>query len=126
MADLPRVGAVVAGRQRAVGRPAGPAPGPFGGSSASAGPAAGGSGAAALGIGTDAIFNAVLQSARRVSGSWGSGRLLRTSLLSMLITSHGRVLIGAVTPDVLYRAAAQPGHATAARWHHASAAAGSR
>ena len=106
--------------------PAGPAPGLFGHSSASAGPAAGGSGAAALGIGTDVIFNAVLQSARHVSGSWGSGRLLRTPLVSMLITSNGRVLIGAVAPDVLYRAAGQPGHGRPARWHHASAAAGSR
>ena len=40
-------------------------------------------------------------------GSWGSGRLLRTSLFSVLITSNGRVLIGAVTPSVLYAAAAQ-------------------
>ena len=45
-----------------------------------------------------------------MSGSWGSGRLLRTSLLSILVTSTGRVLIGAVTPDVLYQAATQPGH----------------
>ena len=45
-----------------------------------------------------------------MSGSWGSGRLLRTSLLSVLVTSSGRVLIGAVTPGVLYQAATQPGH----------------
>jgi len=29
---------------------------------------------------------------------------MRTSLISMLVTSNGRVLIGAVTPDVLYQA----------------------
>ena len=40
-------------------------------------------------------------------GSWGSGRLLRTSLLSVLITSNGQALIGAVTPAALYAAAAQ-------------------
>jgi hypothetical protein len=42
-----------------------------------------------------------------VHGSWGSGRLLRTSLLSVLITSSGKALIGAVAPSVLYAAAPQ-------------------
>jgi outer membrane lipoprotein-sorting protein len=50
------------------------------------------------------LLGELLNSAPRVSGSWGSGRLIRTSLLSILVTSTGRVLIGAVTPDVLYRA----------------------
>jgi hypothetical protein len=50
---------------------------------------------------------ALLRSATAVHGSWGSGRLLRTSLISVLITSDGRALIGAVTPSVLYAAAAQ-------------------
>jgi outer membrane lipoprotein-sorting protein len=101
--------------------------GPFRGSSASAAPGSGGpaggpggSGSPAFGGNTGAIFGAVLQSARRVSGPWGSGRLLRTSLLSVLITSEGRILIGAVTPEVLYQAATQPGHALAARSHHAA------
>ncbi len=40
-------------------------------------------------------------------GAWGSGRLLRTGLVSVLITDSGHVLIGAVTPQVLYSAAAQ-------------------
>ena len=102
------------------------APGPFRHSSKSAAPASGGSGTAGLGIGTDVIFSALLNSARHVSGSWGSGRLLRTSLVSMLVTSDGRVLIGAVTPDVLYQAATQAGHAPAAQWHHATAAATSK
>ena len=57
--------------------------------------------------GTDVLFNAVLHSGRYVSGSWGSGRLLHTSLLSILITSNGRVLVGAVTPSVLYADAAR-------------------
>jgi outer membrane lipoprotein-sorting protein len=55
------------------------------------------------------LLGELLNSAPRVSGSWGSGRLLRTSLLSILVTSQGRALIGAVTPDVLYHAAAQAG-----------------
>jgi outer membrane lipoprotein-sorting protein len=50
---------------------------------------------------------ALLRAATPVHGSWGSGRLLRTSLFSVLITSNGRVLIGAVAPSVLYAAAAQ-------------------
>ncbi len=35
-------------------------------------------------------------------GSWGSGRLLQTTLLSVLITSKGQILAGAVTPALLY------------------------
>jgi hypothetical protein len=58
------------------------------------GPAGGGAGA-------------LLRAATPVHGSWGSGRLLRTSLLSVLITSNGQVLIGAVAPSVLYAAASQ-------------------
>jgi hypothetical protein len=37
-----------------------------------------------------------------VHGSWGSGRLLQTKLLSVLITSKGQILAGAVTPSALY------------------------
>ncbi len=53
------------------------------------------------------MLNALLGSATQVSGSWGSGRLLRTSLVSALITSNGRLFVGAVQPSVLYAAAAQ-------------------
>jgi outer membrane lipoprotein-sorting protein len=53
------------------------------------------------------VISALLRSATPVSGSWGSGRLVKTSLISMLITNNGRVLVGAVTPQVLYSAAAQ-------------------
>jgi hypothetical protein len=40
-----------------------------------------------------------------VSGDWGSGHLLQTKLVSVLITSDGRLLAGAVGPDALYAAA---------------------
>ena len=40
-----------------------------------------------------------------VRGSWGSGRLLQTSVLSVLVTTDGRVFVGAVDPPVLYAAA---------------------
>jgi hypothetical protein len=44
----------------------------------------------------------------RVSGDWGSGRLLSGRLFSVLVTDDGRVLLGAVAPDRLYQAAADP------------------
>lgn len=67
-----------------------------------------------LGGDTGPIISALLRSATPVSGPWGSGRLLKTSLLSVLMTSNGRVLVGAVTPQVLYQAAAQPAPANPA------------
>jgi hypothetical protein len=49
----------------------------------------------------------LLKMMKPVHGSWGSGRLLRTSLLSVLLTSKGEILAGAVTPSVLYADAAK-------------------
>ena len=43
----------------------------------------------------------------RYTAPGAAGRLLHTSLVSMLITNNGHVLIGAVTPAVLENAAAQ-------------------
>ncbi|HEX4698247.1 MAG TPA: hypothetical protein VH857_02665 [Actinomycetes bacterium] len=40
-----------------------------------------------------------------VSGSWGSGQMLRTNLVTVLLTSDGRLLVGAVTPAALEQAA---------------------
>jgi outer membrane lipoprotein-sorting protein len=42
----------------------------------------------------------------KVSGSWGSGRLLKGTLFSVVVTDDGRVAVGAVTPDRLYAALA--------------------
>jgi outer membrane lipoprotein-sorting protein len=56
-----------------------------------------------------AVLNSLLRSAKPVHGSWGSGRLLHTSLLSLLITSDGKAFAGAVTPSVLYADAAHAG-----------------
>ena len=67
-----------------------------------------------------ALLGELLNTAPRVSGPWGSGRLIRTSLLSILVTSTGRVLIGAVTPGVLYQAATQPGQPLTGLAQHAS------
>jgi outer membrane lipoprotein-sorting protein len=68
--------------------------------------AAGGPGSGAA-VNPAGILAALLKSATPVRGAWGSGRLVTTSLASMLITSNGHVLIGAVDPSVLYSAAAQ-------------------
>ena len=55
---------------------------------------------------TDSSPGGQLRAAMRpVSGSWGSGYLLDTPLLCVLITSDGRVLSGSVEPAELYAAA---------------------
>ena len=59
--------------------------------------ASGGGGA----ISGSEMIGALLLAAHPVHGAWGSGKLLHTSLVSMLIT-NGHVLIGAVSPSVLY------------------------
>ncbi|MEV6521989.1 hypothetical protein AB0M43_08630 [Longispora sp. NPDC051575] len=41
----------------------------------------------------------------KVSGDWGSGRLLSSKLFSALLTDDGRVIVGAVAPAKLYEAA---------------------
>jgi outer membrane lipoprotein-sorting protein len=58
------------------------------------------------GAGLGGLLGALETAATPVHGSWGSGRLLRTSLLSFLMLSDGEVLVGAVTPAVLYADAA--------------------
>ena len=42
-----------------------------------------------------------------VSGSWGRGRLMTSALVSALLTDDGRLLVGAVPPELLYAAAAR-------------------
>ncbi|HEY2577345.1 MAG TPA: hypothetical protein VGI74_13655 [Streptosporangiaceae bacterium] len=84
------------------------------GSSSQAAPAAASAAQAAAGTpgagpgGLDMVgaLGILAQSGKKVHGSWGSGELLHTSLLSVLMTSDGRVFLGAVTPSVLYRAVA--------------------
>jgi outer membrane lipoprotein-sorting protein len=52
-------------------------------------------------ISGSAMIGALLLAAHPVHGAWGSGKLVHTSLVSMLI-ANGHVLVGAVTPSVLY------------------------
>jgi outer membrane lipoprotein-sorting protein len=61
-----------------------------------------------VGVNSQELLSALLGSAKPVSGSWGSGTLVTTSLVSILMTG-GEVYIGAVQPNVLYAAV---GHTT--------------
>jgi outer membrane lipoprotein-sorting protein len=70
------------------------------GSNAPAAPSAGPGG---LGGDSQKVIGALLGAAKPVSGSWGHGTLLQTSLVSILMTG-GEVYIGAVEPSVLYAA----------------------
>jgi outer membrane lipoprotein-sorting protein len=51
----------------------------------------------------------VLRAATPVSGTWGSGRLLQTSLVNVLLLDDGRVAAGAVSPGALEAAVASAG-----------------
>lgn len=42
-----------------------------------------------------------------VQGTWGSGHLINSKLMSALLTDDGRVFVGAVDPQILYTAAAR-------------------
>src|SRR5262249_61364022 len=53
------------------------------------------------------VLNALLGSATQVHGAWGSGRLIRTSLGTVLMTDPGSTFAGSVQPSVLYAAAAR-------------------
>ncbi len=50
-------------------------------------------------------LNQLLANARTVQGSWGSGKILTSKMVSALITDDGRVLVGLVTADTLAAAA---------------------
>jgi outer membrane lipoprotein-sorting protein len=51
---------------------------------------------------------AIVNELPRVSGTWGSGRMMSTRLLSVLITDDGRVYAGAVSPSAVMAAAGSP------------------
>jgi hypothetical protein len=77
--------------------------GGFFGSSASAAPSPSASGPPDVPVGPYlAPLQALLVATTPVAGSWGSGRLLQTALVSVLVTSTGQILVGAVSPSVLY------------------------
>ena len=55
----------------------------------------------------DAQFDQVLNSLPKVSGTWGSGRLLSGTAFSAVVTDDGRVAAGSVEPKLLYDALAK-------------------
>lgn len=57
----------------------------------------------AASVGSD--LQALLAAATPVSGSFGTGRVLSTALVSVLILDNGKVFVGAVTPSVLEQTA---------------------
>ena len=73
------------------------------GSASSAPPASSPAGPGVLGGDSQEVLSALFGAAKPVHGSWGSGTLLRTSLVSVLMTG-GEVYLGAVQPSVLYAA----------------------
>jgi outer membrane lipoprotein-sorting protein len=54
--------------------------------------------------GTDNQLEAFVQQLPKVSGSWGSGRLLAGTAFTAVLTDDGRLAIGSVAPDVVYAA----------------------
>jgi outer membrane lipoprotein-sorting protein len=61
------------------------------------------------GSGADAgTLRELLRAATPVQGAFGHGRLLRTTLLTVLLTDDGRAYAGAVTPAAVEAAAARP------------------
>jgi outer membrane lipoprotein-sorting protein len=70
-------------------------------------PTGAGSGAGSASGRPVAELAALLDRLPRVSGSWGSGRLLTSTLVSAVLTDDGRLAIGAVQPDLLYQALGQ-------------------
>ena len=63
------------------------------------------SGGSASSSQSSAALGMLLRTATPVSGSYGSGRVIETALLTVLLLDDGRVFVGAVTPTVLEQAA---------------------
>ncbi|HEY5185010.1 MAG TPA: hypothetical protein VIM19_08960 [Actinomycetes bacterium] len=62
-------------------------------------------GVTASSLSSNATVGSVLKATTPVQGAFGSGQLLSTPLLSVLMLSDGRTLVGAVQPSVLEQAA---------------------
>lgn len=58
--------------------------------------------------GSGGTLRSLLNAATPVRGAFGNGRMLRTALITGLLTDDGRLYVGAVTPAALQAAAAQP------------------
>ncbi len=56
--------------------------------------------------GGSASTDALMKALRPVSGAFGTGRLLKTNLLSVLLLDNGKAYVGAVSPAMIEQAAA--------------------
>jgi outer membrane lipoprotein-sorting protein len=70
-----------------------------------AGDASASPGSPRAGVDPSALVDNVLKTATPVSGTWGSGKLIKTKLVTALLTDDGRLLVGAVTPEEITKAA---------------------
>jgi outer membrane lipoprotein-sorting protein len=70
-------------------------------------PAAAPGGEGSSGRSSNEALGALRKAMTPVSGAYGSGQLLRTALVSVLLLDDGRLLVGAVTPATLEQAAAK-------------------
>lgn len=57
---------------------------------------------------SDGVLGQFLANAKTVSGSWGSGKLVTSRMVTALFTDDGRVLVGMVPGSVLEQAAGTP------------------
>jgi hypothetical protein len=64
-------------------------------------------GAKTTGLTGDGPLAQLLAKAPTVRGSWGTGKVLTSKMVSALITDDGRIFAGLVTPDTLQAAAAK-------------------
>jgi hypothetical protein len=71
-------------------------------------------GVTASSLSSNATLGTLLKATTPVSGPFGRGQLLTTPLVSVLMLSDGRTLLGAVQPSVLEQAAATATTGTAA------------
>ncbi len=55
-------------------------------------------------LGGKSILTGMLDKLPKVHGAWGSGRLLKGTVFSAVLTHDGRLAVGAVKPDALYQA----------------------
>ncbi len=76
-----------------------------GGAKPSAGPGTSGTSGAG---GAAGQVQSLLAALPKVSGAWGSGRVLEGTLFSVVLTDDGRIALGAVAPEALYAALAAP------------------
>ena len=56
--------------------------------------------------GDNQLMDQLMSVGQQVSGSWGSGRIFRGTVFTVLITDDGRTAFGAVQPELLYQALA--------------------